>query len=418
MTITNLARVTIHRIRVTDAHSVVGEPGDEAEWNVVFMINFAMKVKYYDVPLSAGTVSIGADFDVGFTVITPLIDGEVVIRVFGDEIDDTTPNDKLTPLQRIHRPADEFPLGASWLRADVSDLGGGSGGFFPYEKGTETLGGYTIWYSIEPYVERAIDDRRTYYPLLRPGKRYNGWQVTNWEDFTSKQDEWFAEGLRLKRVATHLNDASTPRFAETANRGFMGVYQEGGGRWDFWLMDEPNFMNKYNELRKQRIRCDDIFCYRENDYLMIGGTFSGDGPQTEIFTDMTARDLKVKNDEQKRLGRSMISLDTYHNGKDRRFMAVFEDQAYDTELVQDVDYGDLMRARQDLRERGLYIEDYCIHNDGGKAVFNVIFHPADPMQDYMTEDKGFAYLESRIEYNYNRDYHVANLDSWSPTDPE
>ena len=73
---------------------------------------------------------------------------------------------------------------------------------------------------------------------------------------------------------------------------------------------------------------------------------------------------------------------------------------------------------KELRDRGLYIEDYCIHNDGGKAVFNVIFHPADPMQDYMTEDKGFAYLESRIEYNYNRDYHVANLDSWSPTDPE
>lgn len=420
MTVTNLAKVTIHRIKVIDAHSIAGEPGNYAEWKVTFLINgIFRKVKRFDAAWFGGFRHLETDVNIDFTVIAPLINGQVVIQVFGEEIDDTTANDKLTPLQKTHRPAEEFPLGASWLMATVRNLDSEPHEpFFPYKKGTETIGGYTIYYSIEPQGETVDDDRRTYYPLIRAGSRYCAWQVHNWEAFTSTQDAWSAEGLRLTRISTHLNDATSPRFAETSSRAFMGIYQEGRGFWNFWLFDAANFRAKFDQLRKAQIRCNDIFCYREGDTVMIGGVFSDDGPDTQVFIDLSLDQLRAMNLEMNRLDWSMIALDTYHNGKEQSFVALFEERNHPTLLANNLSYGDLNAKSNELAPKGLFLDDYCIHNDDGKAVFNALFRAMPEVQDWLTEDKGFSNLESRLDYNFRRERHIANLDSWSSADPE
>lgn len=417
MTITNVARVTIHRIRISDAHSVAGEPGNNAEWNLIFNVNGQYQVKYISVPLSAGTISPGYDVDLGYSFVVPLYTGKVVIRVFGDEIDDTTPDDQISPLQRTYAPAQDFPMGASWLSASVGVLEDNPDAepFFPYKRGTDTIGGYTIWYSIEPF-DAHWKDSREYFPLVRSGLAYSGWYVAGWDTFTKNQDQWAKEGLRLRRVATHLTDASSPRFADTGTRTFMGVYDAGEGSWQFWLLGLEEFADKMKELQRH-YRCDDIFCYYENGQVMVGGVFTESHSPTELIS---LPDEKFVGDykSRKSQGQRLISVDTWHDGQMRWYLGLYEKGDYDQEFVPNQSWNDFSFGHGDLQKKNLRIADYCLHNDGGEVRISTVWREGYIPQEWLLHEKGYQDLKSRIDYNIAMERQVHNIDSWSPQDPE
>lgn len=424
MTVTNLARVIIHQIRVDDAHSVAGEPGSFAEWNLVFAVNGQLAFWRQDVPLSAGLIGPGSNiYPLSMNFVVPLLNGQVSIRISGDEIDDwPNPDDKIEAMEVLRTPAEEFPLGAVWQSASVSDLLGANGttGWSPYPRDTETIGGYTIWYSITPVAADGWDDTRQYIPLFREGwLDGNGWSVNDWTGFTKNHDDWIAQGLRLRRVSTCLSDANQPRFADTNSRTFMGIYSAGSGPWQFWLMDEHNFTNKYNDLSKQKIRCDDIFCYRENGQTMLGGTFSGDGEPTELVLlpgEKFEVDWRQRRDNRQRL----VSIDTFHDGKMRWYVGLYESGDYDQLISLRDTWKDLIDRKGGLREKGLRIEDYAAYNEGGELLLCAIWNslPKDSGQDWIMQEDSFSNLESRIDFNWSLGRHIQGLDSWAKDDPE
>jgi hypothetical protein len=417
MAITSIARVTIHRIRISDAHSVAGEPGSTAEWNLAFFVNGQFKLKRIDVPLSAGLISPGFDVELDFNFVVPLLAGKVIIRVFGDEIDDTTANDKISPIQRIHRPAEEFPLGAGWISSSVYNLLEGDGDdWFPYEPGTETIGGYTIWYSIMPFAA-DWEDKREYFPLIRTGPSPHRWYVHDWEGFTKNQDAWFRQGWRLRRVSTHLTGPSVPRFADTAARTFMGIYTEGTGRWEFWLMPLADFTTKYHDLRKLNIRCDDIYCYRENDTVMLGGSFSGDGPLTELVV-LPEEKFVRDRETRKANGQCLVSIDTYHDGRMRWFVGLFEKGGYKQAFKPSLRWNDFLHSRNELTKLNFRVEDYCLHNDGGEVRISTVWREGYIRQEWLLREKGLLDLETRVNYNVAMGRHILSLDSWAEDDPE
>jgi hypothetical protein len=230
--------------------------------------------------------------------------------------------------------------------------------------------------------------------------------------FTKNQDRWFREGWRLRRVSTHLTGPSVPRFADTAARTFMGVYTEGTGRWEFWLMPLAAFTTKYNELRKIN-----IYCYRENDTVMLGGSFSGDGAPTEL---VVLPEEKFVNDGATRNvnGQNLVSIDTYHDGRMRWFVGLFEKGDYKQEFKPSLSWTDFLHSRNDLIKLNFRVEDYCLHNDGGQVRISTVWREGYIPQEWLLREKGLADLESRVNFNISMGRQILNLDSWAEEDPE
>ena len=408
MAFTNVASVAIERLIVHDAAATEpagklgGEPGDTSEWLLRIEVNGQVIWWQHSGIANIHEYSLNKNFP-----SVPLIDGNLTMKITGYE-QDTFGDTKLNGYKLTVRPGDEFPYGASGLWVN----GGAHGGYdAEYLGGKE--GAYGWRFSVQPIVRDNVEEARRYVAVVREGSAYAGYWVSDWNGFTSNHDVWKSEGLYLARVAASEADPARASFSPDVSRTFLGVYGSGTGNSPFWLLEREAFRLKVDEHAREGLQLIDVFSYWEDGHAMLGGTF-GSGATTDL---VVAPRFEFERDwaERRRSRHRLIALDTYHDGRERFLVGVYERSGGDN-VLRVAESLDTFKARKaELDAAGFRLVDICTFNEGHELRLCGIWHQEGPPSHLITA-ASWEQLVARLDAVVARKWHIAALDTWSPAE--
>lgn len=409
MTQTNLAYVSVERIRVTRTQEGIntGLPKEMGthEWHMYITVNG--QVQWW----TRHGIETGGEYRVAKTFpLVPLDDGKLKIHIGGWE-QDTFGDTELSSRTLTITPAEDCPYGVqgAWVTSYSSSYYGQ----FIAQEGMQSEGGYDFRVSIHPVGGREDEATQQYAMLFREDTVYNEYYVAGWDDFTKQIDARRGAGRRLGRIAVCEANPERPSFSDQVERTYLGVFEPGDTGMPFWELDKDNFVNKVDEHWKvDQIRPTDIYAYwREDGWAMIGATFDRGENRTEVVAE--PRDVFLRQfDARSRSGQGLIAIDSYFDGKDRWFVGLFEHGIGASILWADAEER-FIRAKDALhRSDGWRMVDLCSYNDGGTPRFNVIWRPGTK-QTWFGTAYGWDHLTNYVSFYWEKKRQLVCLDSWS-----
>jgi hypothetical protein len=338
----------------------------------------------------------------------PLDDGKLRIYIGGWE-QDTFGDTELSSRSLVITPAQDCPYGVHhiWVTSYSSTYYGP----FIAEEGMQSEGGFDFRISIYPVGKRIENADHDYAVLIHDRNVDQGYWVSGMEAFTATIDDWRNDGLRLSRIASCEADPGQPSFSDKVERTYMGVFEAGNTGMPFWELPLDAFKAKIDEHWKTgKIRPTDIYAYRDNGAVMVGGTFD-QGGRTELVA-LPRAEFEREYASRSAAGQGLIAIDSYSDGRQRWFAGLYEHGIGKSLLWVGADERHFRGKEAEFRDAGWHLTDFCTYNDGGVQVFNGAWRPGK-LNNWLTLEPDWSHLVSRVNYNWSQQRQVVAIDSWS-----
>lgn len=321
--------------------SFFGEPGNSAEWRVIFAVNGQSRLwAKDDIKNNSYGHTVGYDFFVDITKSEKLL-----ITASGVEEDDSSANDELPAAEASHVPATNWDLGHNY------SMSAASGDF-----------SYTVHYTItcaentDTVGSGLATDPMRVAGLWLGGNGSLRFLVNVTTDVFQKQTtDLFYQGLRMVNINTYKE-------SENGQRLWGAIYREGtGASWCTTNLSIVDFLTLIGDRYKQSLRLLDAKTYVDNGVRRWAGVW-GPGTYDCWFTPgLNEADFHSVNTSKFQKGLRLMTLDTYEEDGQRLFSGIWRAGNGASNCNTNLSINDLMNLANQRHKEGLrlrYIKTY------------------------------------------------------------
>nr|WP_246367647.1 hypothetical protein [Aurantimonas endophytica] len=145
---------------------------------------------------------------------------------------------------------------------------------------------------------------------------------------------------------------------------------------------------------------------------MIGGTFEP-GEPTRLA--VAPRDeFEREWVERAKGGERLIAIDTYHDGRQRWLVGLYEKGSGNALRVGER-LGSFEARKAEYDARGYHLVDICVYNEGGEMRVCGVWTEKGPASRIFRA-QSWNELVDRIDIATANDWHIAAIDTWSPAE--